>query len=198
MTVDPVSLPVPVSATATSLTDPKPPPTPDTLPTRLPVPSVVSRMKPKQTAPPKKPRAPRSVKQTGPATVRMTRSVSLRQKKVEEEAKQRANPQPGPSATPHRRRSQSFSSYAQPTAASAAKASPVKPVSSRPSSGAPFQFTFTPSAAATLFERATALASEWSAADLDRNEFYGRFVAVDGLIDRFSASLSSYQSFQQC
>ncbi|KAL7279257.1 hypothetical protein ACG7TL_007098 [Trametes sanguinea] len=60
---------------------------------------------------------------------------------------------------------------------------PVPPVASRDSQLA------LRAKAATLFERATALASEWSAADLDRNEFYGRFVAVDGLIDRFSASL---------
>ncbi|KAI0787565.1 hypothetical protein C8Q74DRAFT_1366419 [Fomes fomentarius] len=43
--------------------------------------------------------------------------------------------------------------------------------------------------AATLFERATHLASQWSAMNLNRNEFYGRFTALDGLIDRFIASL---------
>ncbi|KAI0367956.1 hypothetical protein BV20DRAFT_1054354 [Pilatotrama ljubarskyi] len=43
--------------------------------------------------------------------------------------------------------------------------------------------------AATLFEKATILATEWSSANTDRNEFYGRFVALDGLIDRFIASL---------
>ncbi|KAI0325291.1 hypothetical protein GY45DRAFT_1330474 [Cubamyces sp. BRFM 1775] len=43
--------------------------------------------------------------------------------------------------------------------------------------------------AATLFEKATALASEWSSSGIDRNGFYGRFVAMDGLIDRFIASL---------
>ncbi|KAI0636017.1 hypothetical protein C8Q77DRAFT_608668 [Trametes polyzona] len=43
--------------------------------------------------------------------------------------------------------------------------------------------------AAILFERATALASEWSSVGVDRNEFYGRYVAMDGLIDRFIAGL---------
>ncbi|RPD60171.1 hypothetical protein L227DRAFT_502556 [Lentinus tigrinus ALCF2SS1-6] len=42
--------------------------------------------------------------------------------------------------------------------------------------------------AATLFERATNLASQWSP-NIDRNEFYGKFMALDGLIDRFTASL---------
>ncbi|KAI0349961.1 hypothetical protein OH77DRAFT_1525266 [Trametes cingulata] len=59
-------------------------------PSRLPTASLVSRMKPKQTAPPKKPRHPRSTKSVAP-TVRMTRSASLRQKKVEEEVKVKAN-----------------------------------------------------------------------------------------------------------
>ncbi|KAI0775118.1 hypothetical protein BD413DRAFT_653678 [Trametes elegans] len=42
--------------------------------------------------------------------------------------------------------------------------------------------------AATLFEKATNLASEWSP-NTDRDEFYGRFVAMDGIIDRFIATL---------
>ncbi|EJF64875.1 hypothetical protein DICSQDRAFT_167027 [Dichomitus squalens LYAD-421 SS1] len=43
--------------------------------------------------------------------------------------------------------------------------------------------------AATLFERATHLASQWSTATTDRNDVYGRFVVLDGLIDRFIAAL---------
>ncbi|KAI9000431.1 hypothetical protein BD414DRAFT_511159 [Trametes punicea] len=43
--------------------------------------------------------------------------------------------------------------------------------------------------AATLFEKATALASEWSSAGQDRSGFYVRFVALDGLIDSFISSL---------
>ncbi|KAI1796900.1 hypothetical protein LXA43DRAFT_985034 [Ganoderma leucocontextum] len=42
--------------------------------------------------------------------------------------------------------------------------------------------------AATLFERATHLASQWATAT-DRNEFYARYVALDGLIDRFTVAL---------
>ncbi|KAM5531794.1 hypothetical protein V8D89_014564 [Ganoderma adspersum] len=42
--------------------------------------------------------------------------------------------------------------------------------------------------AVTLFERATHLASQWSTAT-DRNDFYGRYVALDGLIDRFTSAL---------
>ncbi|OSC99784.1 hypothetical protein PYCCODRAFT_749419 [Trametes coccinea BRFM310] len=95
-------LPLPVFTPSTSAADPKPAPsTSDTKPTRLPVPTVVSRMKPKQSAPPKKPRAPRSVKPTGPSSIRMTRSASLRQKKVEEEAKHRSNRMFSPLPCPH-------------------------------------------------------------------------------------------------
>ncbi|KAL1949573.1 hypothetical protein VTO73DRAFT_8454 [Trametes versicolor] len=43
--------------------------------------------------------------------------------------------------------------------------------------------------AAILFERATALASEWSSTTTDRTEFYGRFALLDGLIDRFIATV---------
>ncbi|KAI0833592.1 hypothetical protein BC628DRAFT_1414358 [Trametes gibbosa] len=43
--------------------------------------------------------------------------------------------------------------------------------------------------ASILFERATALASEWSSTETNRNEFYGRFVGLDSLIDRFIATL---------
>ncbi|PIL35487.1 transcription factor [Ganoderma sinense ZZ0214-1] len=43
--------------------------------------------------------------------------------------------------------------------------------------------------AATLFERATHLASQWSTVT-DRNDFYARYVVLDGLIDRFTAALS--------
>ncbi|KAI8974015.1 hypothetical protein BD414DRAFT_498873 [Trametes punicea] len=141
---------------------PNPPPAPipsssasasDTQSTRLPLPTPASRTKPKQTAPTKKVRAPRPTKNVPPpATVRMTRSASLRQKKVEEEAILKPNPPQATTATPSRSRSMSLSSYAQPTAASAAKASPLKPSSSRPSAGAPSTsaFTFTPAATPRL------------------------------------------------
>ncbi|KAH9847663.1 hypothetical protein C2E23DRAFT_490406 [Lenzites betulinus] len=43
--------------------------------------------------------------------------------------------------------------------------------------------------ASILFERATALASEWSSNETNRNEFYGRFLGLDSLIDRFIATL---------
>ncbi|KAI0671826.1 hypothetical protein C8Q78DRAFT_1031033 [Trametes maxima] len=42
---------------------------------------------------------------------------------------------------------------------------------------------------ATLFEKATILAAEWSPAHTNPNEFYGRFLLLDGIIDRFVASL---------
>ncbi|OJT02222.1 hypothetical protein TRAPUB_7249 [Trametes pubescens] len=145
MPVDPAPAPSTSNSTSTATSESKaiPMPTSESRPSRLPVSSIVSRMKPKTPAPAKKARS----KAFAPS-VRTTRSTALRQKKVEEEAKTKAHPAAGPSATPHRRRSMSLSSYAQPTAASSAKASPVKPSSSRPSTVAPpsgaFTFTSTP------------------------------------------------------
>ncbi|KAI0654018.1 hypothetical protein C8Q70DRAFT_1031798, partial [Cubamyces menziesii] len=132
---DPPPPPIPIPSTSSG--------PPDTMPTRLPIlSSVVSRMKPKQSPLAKKPRLPK--KSTSSNAIRMTRSASLRQKKSEEEAKTKAIPTPAAAATPSRRRSMSMS-YAQPTAASAAKATPGKPPSARPSMANPpsAAFTFT-------------------------------------------------------
>ncbi|KAI0827847.1 hypothetical protein BC628DRAFT_120169 [Trametes gibbosa] len=121
--------------------DAAPVPTPSDLkPSRLPVPSVIAKIKPKLPTLTKKALSAHPTKQTSLA-IRTTRSASLRQKKVQDEAKAKPPPTQGPSATPHRRRSMSLSSYAQPTAASAAKASPLKPASSAHPPSGPFTFT---------------------------------------------------------
>ncbi|KAL1937209.1 hypothetical protein VTO73DRAFT_14462 [Trametes versicolor] len=141
MPVDPAPAPSTSSSTSTSGSKSTPMPTSESRPSRLPVSSIVARMKPKTPAP----AAKKARSKTFAPSVRTTRSTALRQKKVEEEAKTKAHPVPGPSATPHWRRSMSLSSYAQPTAASSAKTSPVKPASSaRPSLAPPSSaFTFT-------------------------------------------------------